>query len=124
MLPFPVHAYGRGTRSAAAQWPVGRRETHACVLSPRIGLHAYAKWAAAPGFVHDTECRGCEPQTHEAVIAEMHAMRKLSLTENRRRVRQPLASSFSAHCASEHLLRDVVKDTSPLSTSFTSSAAA
>ena len=62
---------------------------------------------------HTANCRGSQPRTHDGVMAVVAELRRLETSGATKTAMKNMRTEngiFSAHFASEHLLRDVVKD--------------
>jgi hypothetical protein len=64
-------------------------------------------------ITHSQHCKGMEPRTHSEVMDTVAELRILDKMDRKKTARQRVATEsgvFSANFASEHLLRNVVKD--------------
>ena len=101
--------FGPFAGSVSARRPCGKCEWFAgcaCSFLPRSDPRRLT-------MQHHAHCRGCTPRTHAAVMQTVTELRELASQDRKKTAMKTLSTDtgiFSTHFASEHLLRDCVKD--------------
>ena len=96
--------FGPFAGSVSARYPCGK-----CMWTANCPCaHLSANDPRRKKLKHSTHCRASAPRTHDSVLVEMRKLQPLSLTA--RKSMSTTTGIFSSYCASEHLLRDMVKD--------------
>jgi hypothetical protein len=95
--------FGPFAASVSARYPCFK-----CMFTTKCAC-AYQPRAVAATMTHAPECRGCAPRTHEGVMDAVRELRALSATEAKKQMTE--LGVYSLYFASEHILNDVVVDT-------------